>query len=55
MNRVQRRRRTGTLSIEVTMFLCSVFVIAMLTYWVGQAGFVGLFEILGSHIGAPYL
>lgn len=55
MRRRPTKNRHGIIALEVAMFIATIFVIAMLLYWVAQAGFTGLYQIISGHNGSPYL
>lgn len=50
-----RRRRRGVTTIEVIFTIATLFVIAMVMYWIADAGFAGLYSIIANHNGSPYL
>ena len=51
----RRARRAGMVTIEVVMFVATVFVAAMLLYGIGKVSYAGLFQIISSHLGSPYM
>lgn len=51
----RRSKRRGMITLDAALFLFSVFVVAVLLYWLAQASYVGLFTIISGHVGSPYM
>lgn len=47
--------RKGIAAMEVVLLAGSLFIIAMMSFWIGELGFVGLYYLIAGHIGSPYM
>jgi hypothetical protein len=54
-SRVFIRGRRGFSPIEVVLFISGTFTIAMILYWLAQDAYIGLYQLISRHCGAPYL
>lgn len=50
-----RKRRRGMSSMEVVLFMGSIFILALLVFWFGEFAFAALFQMTAAHVGSPYL
>ena len=48
-------RRRGKVSIEGLLFIGSLFVVAMVFYFVARQSFVSLYQIIAIQNGSPFI
>jgi len=51
---MKRHKRYGSAALEVVMAMGSLFVLAVVFYWLAQDSYVGLYQLISIQIGSPY-
>ncbi|MEZ6120139.1 MAG: hypothetical protein R3C28_26705 [Pirellulaceae bacterium] len=53
--RTSRQRRAGIAAIEVLLVIGTIFVVAMMFYWLAQASYVRLYEMIALQAASFFL